>query len=168
MICYDAESEELVQETLSANPIVVFNPIHISTGVSAITTGVNVGKARRSQWRIACDSIGRRFEWLAATSGCAFVRCDQVRVEQRDSDPPPNRRRLTQLPNHPTAPPPHRPTDPPTHRPAAPPTRRPTDPPLHRPTAPNLLPPSPPTLTNATAAPPAVSSGFRLVPDHHA
>lgn len=161
MICYDAESEELVQETLSVNPIVVFNPIHISTGASAITTGVNVGKARRSQWRIACDSIGRRFEWLAATSGCAFVRCDQVRVEHRDSDPPPNRRLLTQPPNHPTAPPPHRPAVPPSRRPAAPPPRRPT-------TAPNLLPPSPPTLTNATAAPPAVSSGFRLVPDHHA
>ena len=77
LICYDAESEDLIQETLAASPIAVFNPIHISTGASAITTGVNAGKARRSQWRIACDAIGRRFEWLAATSGCTFVRCDQ-------------------------------------------------------------------------------------------
>jgi hypothetical protein len=74
MICYDAESDAFVEETLAAAPVLVVNPIHIGAGF-----GGGGADERHNQWRVAIESMSRRMDYIVATSGCCcgWVRCDQ-------------------------------------------------------------------------------------------
>ena len=73
LILFTGLTMEQVQETFDAEPVIVVNPIHISAG--------RVGGSQedqRSKWRVACDSMTRRIEYLVAQSSscCGFLRCD--------------------------------------------------------------------------------------------
>jgi len=62
---------------LDAEPVLVINPIHIPAGV---TGGASGGADQKlAKWRVACDSMSRRMDYLVATSKscCGWVRADQ-------------------------------------------------------------------------------------------
>jgi predicted amidohydrolase len=77
LICYDSEDDGIVQELLDIDPVLVVNPIHISAGR---TGGAGGGTEQAlAKWRVACDSMSRRMDYLVATSKrcCGWVRTDQ-------------------------------------------------------------------------------------------
>jgi hypothetical protein len=79
MICFDSESDALVEELLAEEPVLVINPIHIGAG-PVPRRGAAGGAASSSvQWRVACESMSRRIDHLVSNSAscCGWVRCDQ-------------------------------------------------------------------------------------------
>lgn len=72
LICFDAERDAFVTETLAHNPFIIFNPtcLPIPRGYSDYPEMV------ASNWRIAQDSSSRRFEYLCRQHRICFARAD--------------------------------------------------------------------------------------------
>jgi predicted amidohydrolase len=69
MICFDIENANLLEETLAYKPFMLLNP----TFIPAIST---VPNAAHSQWKIAIESMSRKFERLSVESNVHIIRCD--------------------------------------------------------------------------------------------
>jgi predicted amidohydrolase len=71
MICFDVEQENLMEEVLAYKPQIIFNP----TLISASGIG-NDRSAYHSRWRVAVDSMSRKFERKCVEHGVHLIRCD--------------------------------------------------------------------------------------------
>jgi hypothetical protein len=82
LICYDAENPQYVNEALDLEPVLILNPVHISSAAlrSGISSGNRGNKQERDlRWRTSMESMGRHVDRIVARERgkVAWIRCDQ-------------------------------------------------------------------------------------------
>jgi predicted amidohydrolase/WD40 repeat protein len=71
LICFDVENQAVLEEVLAYQPQIIFNPTFI--GASGLGNDRSVFHAR---WRVALDSMSRKFERKCVEHGIHLIRCD--------------------------------------------------------------------------------------------
>jgi hypothetical protein len=70
MICFDIENEDIFRETIAEKPIILFNPTWIPAPKTK-TTDLFL-----SDWRVAMETMSRKFEALCTQHNVTIIRCD--------------------------------------------------------------------------------------------